>query len=359
MASYSLQPNPITCNNLANTSGSAATLSLNSAYVHLTSGAAVAIRVNAKSTDTITEVFVYINSFTGTKSAVGLRARIYAENPGNANRPSNTLLAQTDIAGYTLPAGTSGWCRIFNFDTPYAPANIGEVFWIVIFNTSSNPTVDFPVLKSTGAAVAFRDQNFFYPYSTTNGWTTDGTVQARLPCYIIQGGEANGLPYSNATTPVATNTRARGFVFTPPVDCILRGMWWQTAPGNTMNQIRIWESTQVPSDTPVYQFNTGQTGRASSELGSNVSFEPFFEAKKGKTYYITWSFTANSTHPPCLSVEDYAAYSSNIDQMIDNFTTLPLVRDNGSNAFVIERQFTPRMALFLSELKNPTVTSSS
>lgn len=349
---FKIAPNALACGNIANTSGSAANLSLNAAYVHNTSGAGIAFRVNARDLTSVTDAGIYISSYTGTVANVTMRCRIYNENATVSTRPGTTLLATSSTT--TMPA-SAGWAR-FQFATAYTPTSIGEVFWVVFDNTATVPATDFPLIRNA-IATSLPGQSFFAPYSTTTGFSTAGTRQVQMPGFIVQGGATRGTTQTAQATPVVTNTRPRGVVFTPPVDCKVDVIEFGSPTGSTMNNIKVWESNQLPNDTPIYQFVTGQTGRASSEVSGTISFEPSFLAKRNTTYYICWDFSANNTSPTCLSTEGYSTYSSIFDQNVDNFTILPLVRDNGSNLFVVENQFSPRIQLILGDLLNPTISA--
>lgn len=360
MSSFKIAPNALAVGNIASPSGSAATVSLNSAYTHLTAGAGFAMRLFARDLETITDFYVFAASFTGSKGNISMQARVYNEDPSSISRPGATLYATSNNT--VLPAGTSGWIRFqFNFQgggTPYTPSAVGEIIWIVVDNTSTQPTVDFPNIRTT-TAVTYPSQSYRVCFTSTAGFSAAGTRQPRAAAFFVAGGRASGLPVTTATTPLATNTRARGFYFTPPNDVVIQAIELATAVGATMTGISIWESTQVPTDTPIYQFNTGQTGRASGELGGAIAFEPAFTARKGKSYYIMWTVSANSTTPTCTTIEDYAAYSSIIDTLYDDFTIFPLAHVNASNQFVIDRANQPRLQLLLGAINQPTIASVS
>jgi hypothetical protein len=280
-----------------------------------------------------------------------MRCQVYNENTTVSSRPGVTLLATSSTT--TLPASI-GWAR-FQFSSPYTPSSIGEVFWLVFDNTAAAPATDFPLVR-TATGISLPTQSFFAPHSSTAGFSTTGTRLIQMPGFIIQGGATRGVTLTSGGTPVATNPRARGVVFSPPVDCTIELIEYQTGPGATANNVKIWDSSQLPNATPIYQFATGQTGRASSEISGIISFEPPFVARKNKTYYICLDFTSNSTTPTSLITDDYSTYSTMIDNNVDNFTLLPLVRDNGSNVFVVENQYSPRLQLILGDLTNPTIT---
>jgi len=353
--SIKIAPNVLSSGNIASPSGALTALALNAAYNHLVSGTGFAIRLFSRDLEPITEVYLYATSFTGTKASVTMRCRAYGENPAAVIRPGATLLATSSTT--TLPAGASGWIK-FEFATPYTPTVLGEIVWLVMDNTAAAPTVNFPNIRSAlNAAVPL--QSLINNYSTVNGYTANGVSLPRAAAFFVQGGATRGFTMTNIATPVATNTRPRGVVLTPPIDTQIELIEFSSIPGVNMANIKIWDSTQLPNDTPMYEFATGQTGRASSELSGSIFFEPPFIARKNRTYYVCWDFTTNNTNPTCLTVEDHAAIASVADQNMDNFTLLPLVRDDGANNWVIERNFSPRLQLIIGDLLSATITSAS
>jgi len=350
---FKIAPNVVTLNNIANASGSRTTISLNSAFVNGVSGAAAAIRLNALDTDPITDAYFYIDSFTGTKANVTMQCTVYNETPSNSARAGTTVRATSTTT--TLPAGTSGWVR-FEFATPYSPANVGEVVWIVASNTAAIPATNFPNIVNN-VNIGFPAQSFILGITTANGFSANGTGAQSMCAFFVQGGRTRGNTLTVAATPVATNTRMRGVVVTPPVDCTVAAWQFQTAVGSTMTEMVVFESTQLPNDTPIYSFTTGQTGRASAEVGGTISFEPPLNLKKGKTYYIGYRTSANSITPGCIQTQDYTAIQAVADNNVDEWTLLPLVRDTGSNTWAVERNNTPRMQLIVNALDNPTITA--
>jgi hypothetical protein len=350
--SFKIAPNGLALNNIGIYSGSLASTSINVAYVHNTSGAAVAFRVNARDLNSVTDAGIFISGYTGTTANVTMRCRIYDENTGVSTRPGTNLKATSSTT--TLPASV-GWAR-FQFASPYSPTNIGEVFWVVFDNTAAAPATDFPLVRTTIATALFT-QSFFAPHSTTNGFSAAVNRLIQMPGWIIQGGATRGNTQTTSSTPVVANTRPRGLVLTPPADCTIEVMEFNSAPGVSIANIKIWDSSQLPNGTPIYSFATGGTGRASSEISGTISFEPPFVARRNKTYYVCFDFASTNTSPACMTTEDYTTYSSIFDQNVDNFTLMPLVRDNGSNAWVIDNANSPRIQLIIGDLPSQTLTT--
>ena len=196
---------------------------LNTAYTHVTNpGASFGVRYMARSTDPIDAFWVFIHAVTGTPV---LSCKIYNENTTLVLRPGATLRA-TATAVSTIAVGT--WCK-FTFGTPYTPV-LGEILWFIVHNAAAGGTeaANYAEVRSV-AGVSIPGISSFreVPYSTTTGWSTNGTVLFSSPRMIKQGSSYYGQPFTNASAAFFTNnTRERGIKFTCPASLKIFSAFW-------------------------------------------------------------------------------------------------------------------------------------
>ena len=332
------------------TSGGRTNVSLNSAYVHGTSGAAMAIRYQARSVDPITDFYVMADTAVGNSSNITLGCNLYNEHATSATQPGSTVRASATNAAYGIAAPPK-WIR-FVFPTPYTPA-IGETLFFVVRNAAVAPTVDYPgILASFNAAPAYTNlQGNQGHFSTTGGFAAAGTSQTRVPFVVVQGGKSYGYAASILNAAVfASSTALRGFQIEPPVNIEVCG--WQTAIANTnMVNLRIYDNTVPPSGSPLYSFALGtQTNQNRDEL-IGAKYWPPVILTGGTTYNVVTSWaTANTIGG--ATIEDYASFPAVFDDLVDGFVNCWPVADVG-NVWTLQKGSFINQNLIVSDLIAP------
>ena len=301
--------------NFITLSGSRGNVSLNAAYVHQTSGPAVAVRFLAQSATTVDEFYMMMDTKTGTLGNITMEAKIYNENTSFPDRPGSTLRATSTAC--TMPSGDDMWIK-FTFGTPYTAA-IGEVLWIVIYNTSSAPATDYPqILTATNARIGVynNDIEIMTCYSTANGFSTNGSIKIQAPFVIKQNTIYFGQPFTLGTSS-GSSSLERGFEFTPTVDITVCGFLIMTQT-TAYNAVRLLASNTAPGGTALYTWDLDSD--ASQTIGDLLGAKLFtpITLTGGTTYKLTMTYSSTTTAPGYLQIEDYSSYSSMFDSLVDN-----------------------------------------
>lgn len=309
--------------------GARSAVALNSAFVFNVSGAALAIRYEARSTAPIDELYVFVDTATGTPANITLACDIRNESAASVTQPGTTIRASaTNVA-----LGTSAlkWLR-FVFPTPYSPAAIGEVLWFLLRNVSVTPTVDFPsmlaVINVGPASNANMWANQLAFSSATSGFNSAGTQQLRTPFVVRQGGKSFGFATTTLNAAVlASGTALRGFQITPTIDIEVGG-WATTIASALMTGIRIYDNATPPAGSPLYTFALGtDTNQSRDELIGAKIWSPFI-LSGGTTYNVVTSWSAAATIGGA-SIEDYTSFPAIFDDLIDGFVNCWPVSDVG------------------------------
>jgi len=334
---------PLRINVAFGSSGGRDNIDLNAAYSHGVSGTALAIRYMAQSADPVNELYVFADLTTGTRANISIACDIYNEHATSATQPGSTL--RDSATAVTYPAVDDQWIKI-EFGTPYTPA-VGEVLWFVLYSTAAAPATDFPsILSDTNTSTPLTNRSA--GFSTINGFTTAGTGESETPHVVKQGDVYFGQPITSLASNFTSSTRKRGIIVTPPRDVRLFEIESSSAQSTALNGIQIFESSQLPNDTPLHSYSLGSTsGQSRDEIIGAKLLPDLPMLTGGTTYYIVYTFASNTTVPAGGVIEDYSSYSSVFDALYDDFSVCGAVQDSGSNTWVISRNFVPNMVATL------------
>lgn len=340
-------------------SGSTTSLALNAAYVHLTSGTAMALRYFAMTADPIDELYVYIAAATVTPGT--LRARIYNEQAGQPVRPGST---QRGGNGTTADALLADRFIKITFASPYTPA-IGEMLWIVIDNTDATPATNnfslHTAITPTYLTGTVGNYNVSQFYSNTAGFTTNGTSAARCPWIIKQGSNYFGWPWNSlGTNPIPSNTRKKGIKFTPRKTVRLLG--YDTDGGSTSHvKLQIFGPGQLPNDTPLYEFNldTDANQTQNDVIGSKIfATQPILYGGTEYRAVFTIAVSLGLTTSGLIGVNGLSypgsAYESVIDavRLADTHRYPVGTEDSGSNTWIDYKGTCPGIRMLISDYVN-------
>jgi hypothetical protein len=338
-------------------SGSRTNFSIDSAYSHGVSGDAIAIRWMATTADPIDELYVFLDANGGTLGSITLACDVYNEG-STAARPGSTL--RDSSTATTMPGAVDKWIK-FTFGTPYTPA-VGEILWLVIYNTSASPTIDYPqiMLNPTWGGTAQYIARASYAYTTTAGFSADGTVSAKVPFVLVHGANVSGQPWTReGVGQYANNTRERGFVCTPTSDIEVYGAEFGTNTGAAnVNELKIYDNSTAPGGTPLHTFDfDSDANETTGDLCQSKVFDAPITLSGGVTYKVALSFGSSTQGPYRAEIEDYASYSSVFDALrAFNTLTAPWgCLDDGAGGWTIDKAVCPSLALYIDD----TVAGSS
>lgn len=323
---------------------------LNAAYVHKTSGPAVAVRYMARTAGAITELYVFLGAINGTLGNITMEALIYNEGgAGVGYVPGSTLRATSSAT--VMPDGANKWIK-FTFGTPYTPA-VGEVLWLIVRNTASAPTTDYPsILIDTTTIPNFPTLPVCNPYRTTAGFSGNGTLSAEMPFVINQDGVYFGQPFTqNVTTPYTNGTLARGMEFSPAEDVEVIGFVGSEGSGSTgWADLKIFDGATGPGGTALHTFSLDADANqlAADIIGGKLFSAPVF-LRGGQTYRVVLTVTGATQVPYAAQIEDYSSYSSIFDALRGQSPAHQPwgVIDDGAGGWTQLKNILPGMALLV------------
>jgi hypothetical protein len=331
------------------TSGTRTGFALDSAYVHSTSGDAIAIRYHCQSTNTIDALYLFVDDVAGSLSANPMQCDIYNENSGYQLRPGSTL--RDSSTACTTPSGADKWVK-FTFGSPYTPT-VGEILWLVVYNTDAAPGTNYPtILVDTTLAAKVIIGAYLFGFSTTNGFSSDGSSKSEVPAVVVQGSVYVGQPFTQCnTTYYSSNTLERGIQFTPMVNVDVVGLMWASST-TTVTYGRILADSTAPAGTALYSYALGSdTNEVTDERAGGKFFDAPVTLTGGTTYKLTVTFAANYNGLQCNQIEDYSSYSAMFDALRaqDTFTWCWGVIDDGAGGWTIDKAIAPAVGLIISD----------
>lgn len=345
---------PATVGRMQIASGSRTATNLNAAFVNGTSGAAVAIRWMAMTTDPIDELYVFLDSNGGTLGSITMESKIYNENtqlkPGTTTRATSTAT--------TMPGAVDKWIK-FAFGTPYTPA-VGEILWITVYNTSGAPATDFPgiMTATTALNVQLSGGGVACGFTTTDGFSTNGTAANEVPFVLKCGSNYFGNPFTQTNTSYySSNTRQRGIVVTPTEDIAVNGAMFNPI-SSAFNEVKIYDNTTAPGGTALATYDMDSNANATTgDVCGGVTFASY-TLTGGTTYKIVNTFASSATTPTVWQIEDYSSYSSIFDAVRanDQIGCPWSCIDDGAGGWTIDKSICPAYALYIDD--NPAISSS-
>lgn len=331
---------------LNSASGSRANTPLNGAYVHGTSGPAIAIRTPARvDSKGYSEIYFFLDDIVGTLANITMECRVYREHATSITQPGSSVYnISTSVV---MPNAVDKWIKCI-MDPLYATTILGETNWLVLFNTSAAPTVDYPlILNATSFAAPLNTMILnISGYSTTNGWSTAGGALTRVPHIINQEGAYFGQPLTLSSNAIFTsNTAMKGFQIKPPIDIEVGGI--QIGSGNAaFTGFRIYDPATPPAGTPLYTFNFGTDPAQNRDELIGAKVIPPFVMRAGKTYNCVLTYSGTATQAGAL-IEDYASFPAMFDTLTDSFTVCSAVWDVGG-VWTYRPDFFPSMQLLIT-----------
>lgn len=245
-------------------------LNLASAYSYGVSGTAYYQPFVFDEDGDITDVWFPVNSYTSfTSTDKQLLVEVRNAKPDTTGIP-DTLLGSQIV---DLSAQPVGWVKT-TFATPVS-VNKGVPIYVIVGDPDGTAT-NFATVNQYA-----RGADFYASYTTTNGFATNPAGSGYPACMAIKhaGVMYGGSLFGGAAT-TTSNTRMRGFILTPPQDIQIVG----TSLGTLEN--RIYESGQLPNDTPLYTSTTPDLLKFRGPFSAVRWFDEPVTLSSGHTYYL-------------------------------------------------------------------------
>jgi hypothetical protein len=332
------------------TSGSRTNFSLNSAYVHRTSGAGFAIRLRVPKTGNLSDWYVLLDLTTGTRANITLRGQTYGITGTTVGtQPGTNTIGSSVTVG--LPAADDRWVR---FQLPSSIAvTRNDVVWFVIENLASVPATDFPGLVN-GHNLQFSSNQQAGPLATVtsaNGFSTAGTVgNQRVAGMCVIDGETFGAPFTASTSPYTSNTLRRGARFSNVLKNfqIVGALLSSFPTGSTT--LEFCDSTAAPGTTI--------TTRALNNLGATLSntcwFDPVVLSGNNPFHVVYSGITGAGTLPSVATIEGYSDFPTVFDSLKDELVQTVAIQDNGAGGWNVFPQSQPILQLICESLILPS-----
>jgi hypothetical protein len=187
------------------TAGAQQTIALDSAYTSGSAGDAIAARLSIAKNSTLSDIYFFIVSYTGT--AANVNDIDYEVRTGTVTTVT-TSAGGLVATGTKNPASATGWIRISSLS---AALTAGTFYYIILGDAEGNGT-DFATLLSshtmslTSLVMSAAD---YMEATTTNGWTAV-TLNNRASNLVLvfADGTIRGNPFTaNAGSTSSTNRR--------------------------------------------------------------------------------------------------------------------------------------------------------
>lgn len=317
------------------TSGSRTNFPLNSAFVRGVSGAAIGCRYRCITNEPINEFYTFNDQTTGTRANVTMVCKLWNMTTTSTTQPGTTLLATSNTI--SLPATDDTWLR-FVFPSPYTPA-VGENVFFTVENLAAAPATDRPGIINSSAMDSGTNITITSGFSTTNGFSTAGTIVTELPHVILQGtNTVYGNPYT-ASGATGSFVGKRGILLSGDIKKLVPVYCRPLTTGGSWTGIQIYDLGTPPSGSalltvlvndPIDRLN-GYCDMTGVNLSTLPGSGPFVVC-------ATYSSTQATNGP--LLIEDYASFPALFDRFSeDNFSFPPYVQETAGN-WVVDRSRT-------------------
>jgi hypothetical protein len=264
-------------------------ISLNSAYIYDSGGAAYSCPLHPRDNATLTHFWVVVRSVQGTWGSTDGSLNWEVRGPGivsgSTDKPTSTLVASGTFALSGSEADT--WVKVSGLSVSLTG---GQPYYLVIADADGSAG-NYAVMSQRSTARSFGEVIPIQAPSTANGWSTVTTgtytprVAVKLDGVVYAGQIFNGL-VSGSTDTLMRGNRMVVAQDVPPFSAaaILR------TETNFLGEIRVYEgASAIPSNTPThtltpYSISSGTVTR--SAVYWPVATAPVF--LPGRTYWVVF-----------------------------------------------------------------------
>lgn len=308
---------------------------LDSAFTFNSAGDALAIRFVAPKTETLTDIYVFMDGINGTPATMTVQLRNYSSN----TLPGGTLHASTTAS---FPASGSKWVKA-TFGTPYT-LQAGTVYFLVIADAAGSAgTYASPCYRG---AMNSNDRLYYLAegVSTTNGFFSAGTALACVPPFMLKFGDGTyyGMPFTDNVN-YTSNTRERGFLITPGCDLWLNGVVFTQA--SQISGFKVYDADEAPGGTALATMTFGAGSGASGAALWTPQLLP-----RGYPRRCVFTFGSNSTAPVYFVIEDFASFPE-LANVVFGDGAIQGTIDNGAGGWTDTPDQLPRASLLLSDVR--------
>jgi hypothetical protein len=230
------------------------TVALNSAYSFGVSGAAFFSGFIAQESATLTDFWLFVNSFVGTWGSTDQQINVEIRHGlTNSNIPGSTLVGSFAI---TLTAGVTGWKK-HTLGSPIMLQAGGFYTFVVADNDGS--AANHVVMRGRGGASASLETMLAGVHPTTNGFSTAASASSGQPAFAMKQG---GILYAGGGWPafatVPSGTYARGMRFAPKERCTLVGAHMPTDNNSlyAVVTIKLFADATTPASVPLLSYTS-------------------------------------------------------------------------------------------------------
>lgn len=228
------------------------TIDLNTNYVYLTSGNAVAARVWLATAKTLTTVYYFVSTHTGTPDLL-----FEFRNEGSL-KPGSTLHTSA-----TASPGGTGWK---SFTSVSFASSAGTKYWGIVADPDGATNGTATVLRNTTNASI--DFNSHAGYSTANGFNTTAVASnnAGSVVFTFDDNTSAGWPVTANASPASSTNRRGWYLSTGLTETIkILGMMISNSSLTTSSGVEAYEGPTLPGGT------TAASGTVATYAGSGVS----------------------------------------------------------------------------------------
>lgn len=336
----------------------ATTFSLDAAYVHYTSGKAMALGLIApvtQSNGTLT-VYLYCSAVTGAPTDV--RCALYDGPSGSmdADRPTSNAATATSAA-VDCSASAGHWVE---FSLTGVSLTVGQTYYLIFDNRTASPDANYPTfqLRSVVPGGTWVNssalQKALFSCTTTVGFSADATYAVGTPAAVVvfDGGEIIGNPFVKTDTH-ASDTADRGLRFTPTENLTISGFVTELASGTIALTGKVYASTGGAALASVTADRGNSVSSGQGYTGTLFRFAPI-TLVGGTTYDLVVS-VASATALASIATMGEASPPAAVQACV--WPGLAYVTGTTPGSYTADATKVFRMAVIVDD--NPAVSSAT
>lgn len=316
-----------------------ASYALDSAYVHLVSGDALAF------------LFVALGSkLYGASVCVGAKTGSPAQIEASLHGYNAGIPAAATIVSANLDVTGAGSNTRLEIDFGAGGLTVAGTQYFLVLKDANGSGADFITLKYSAGARHIEDNRdeSIAPFSSSNGCSTLSAL-ARVSCCTLDFGTADdgrllvlGEPYDDAIGGYVSNQLARGVLLD-----------WRDLPDTLVSAV-AWYGHSTHDHLHVYEDDTAPGGSAifSQALSGDVGARgyvptPGLRLRFGHRYRVVLTASGNTTYPLVLKIHDTAGDLAHVLACRTLGNRFHATQDDGAGGWNDWPNYSPRMALFL------------
>jgi len=266
------------------------TFALNVQYVYGTSGRAVGMRIKLSAAKTVSAVYAYLDSKTGSPTTLDWEIR-----NSTSNAPGSTVLGSgtVNISGVTAPS----WISASSLSIALS-AN--TEYWLCWGNTLSDAATNTgTVWSGNGFYISRVDHSNNDGLNTTGGFGSGNTVQTRVPTLVIGFNDSTAIGSCfTVNTTVASDTNRRGMYFSTGFTEQLKFWGFLTSGSQLTNGsgLELYDSTATVPGTGALSIGTVHVAVQGGNSNGYYLATPYTFAKN-LGYRVVYTFSGVTTAP--------------------------------------------------------------